>query len=149
MRFDNSADSRLSRARVVAGNRKRVDAKIAVRTATVAAGVARSPPAPDVRHLDLDRDLAAVALHRQRHVFPHPDALELLDQVREPAYRLSVHPHDDVADLSAARVDTAQPGALGGGAWAGSHDDDALRAGARSRCFAGGNDADPRGRHRA
>src|SRR6185369_1180146 len=51
----------------------------------------RSSPAADVHHVDLDRGLLAVPLHRQRHLLSDSDALELLGQVCEPAHRLAVH----------------------------------------------------------
>ena len=105
--------------------------------------------APDVHHINLHRHLAPIPLHRQRHPLSDPNALELLDQVRETPHRLAVHGDDDVAGLSGARVHAAQASALGGGAWGGSDNDDALDARARRRRLAGGNNADSRRRHGA
>src|SRR5258708_9432305 len=53
--------------------------------------------ATDIRDLDVDRHVAAVALECQRHPLSHPDALELLGQVRQPANRLAVHADDHIA----------------------------------------------------
>src|SRR5262249_41691280 len=131
----------LSRQRVVTRNEESVDAKIWWRATALER--ASSPPA-DIGHLDVDRHLAAVPLHRQRHPLSHSDALEFLDQIGQPAYRLAVHTNDDIPWLSRARVHAAQPRALGGRARGGSDNDDALRSCARGRRFAGGNNADTR-----
>src|SRR4051812_44386965 len=91
----------------VAGNGRSVDAK------SDPAASAASSPAADVRHVDLDRGLLAVPLPRQRHLLSDPDALELLGEVGEPAYRLAVHADDYVARPAGVGVHAAQAGALG------------------------------------
>src|SRR3989442_5223708 len=93
--------------------------------ATALAG--RSSLSPDIRHLDLDRDLAAVALHGHRHPLSHPDALELLDQVGQPAHRLAVDADDDVPRVFHARVYATEAGSLRARTRCGSPKYDALR----------------------
>src|SRR5262245_7308493 len=103
------ADSgRLSVSASVAGNQGSVDGEIAGDRE-----LRCSPPAADVRDIDVDRGLAAVALHLERHRLSDPDPFELLGQVGEPTHRPAVHADDDVARLATLRVHAAQAGALG------------------------------------
>src|SRR3989442_1283915 len=70
--------------------------------ATALAG--RSSLSPDIRHLDLDRDLAAVALHGHRHPLSHPDGerMAVLTPITRPAESRSGPP--ELPGLMAASV---------------------------------------------
>src|SRR5262249_30711192 len=103
--------------------------------------------AADIDDVDVERHVATLALDRELDLLADADALELPRQVGQPAHRLAVDADDDVANRPAARIDTAQPGAIGRRAGYGAHDDHALDAGP-SRCIlVGGNNADAGRRH--
>jgi hypothetical protein len=55
-------------------------------------------------HLRLAR--RAVPLHRQRSLVTHADLFQLGRQVGDGVHRFTVHPSDDVTDLSGLRVYT-------------------------------------------
>ena len=69
--------------------------------------------------------------------------------IRKPMHRPYVCRDDDVAELPIRRIHAAQSGALGGRAWNGPHDHDAVNAPLRRQCFVAGHDADARRRHPA